>query len=545
VTGYAELAAERTPRAVRDWTERWNALAEVAAVNGTRAERIEAFCERKQITLGALSALGARVGVHRERLCLAFAGWNRDLSAVVAVKFRPLDGSSHESEALKPSHWLRPIIAGGSSSLDWFVAEGETDAARLYDLVGDVAAILVLPGGARTFKREWADLIPRGATAYLCHDADEDGDRGAETAAKILGGQAIRLRSPTTDWCDWRGTREEFLEIGRTARDRHAPRGLVATSLADVQMRSIRWLEKPLWQASAFQLLAGAKGSGKGTYLCSLAARISRVSNVLFLSSEDSVEIDLKPRLVAAGAAIARCFCIEQHVRLPDDVDALRALATDIGGVGLLVIDPVANHIGDKNTNADGEVRNAIAPLNGLADELGCLLIGVRHPGKDRSRGALASVLGSTAWVDTPRAVVMVAVDDEDPLVRHIQVVAGNRSLNGAAQAFRIDAVEVEGLDEPITLAVELGESEKSVEDLVGAKTESKAHVAADLVQQAVLQALETGPKTRDYLDAVCEDQIGVSKNMVWKSGIAPLRTAERIKARKDGLTGGWSYELS
>jgi hypothetical protein len=25
----------------------------------------------------------------------------------------------------------------------------------------------------------------------------------------------------------------------------------------------------------------------------------------------------------------------------------------------------------------------------------------------------------------------MLAVDDEDPLVRHIQVVAGNRSLNG------------------------------------------------------------------------------------------------------------------
>jgi hypothetical protein len=37
-------------------------------------------------------------------------------------------------------------------------------------------------------------------------------------------------------------------------------------------MRSIRWLEKPLWQASAFELLAGAKGSGKGTYLAALSA---------------------------------------------------------------------------------------------------------------------------------------------------------------------------------------------------------------------------------------------------------------------------------
>jgi hypothetical protein len=101
-----------------------------------------------------------------------------------------------------------------------------------------------------------------------------------------------------------------------------------------------------------------------------------------------------------------------------------------------------------------------------LADNLGCLIIGVRHPGKDRSRGAVASILGSTAWVDTPRAVVMIAVDDEDPIVRHIQVVAGNRSLNGSAQAFRIDPVDVSGLLEPITLATMLGDSTKSVDDL-------------------------------------------------------------------------------
>jgi hypothetical protein len=253
----------------------------------------------------------------------------------------------------------------------------------------------------------------------------------------------------------------------------------------------------------------------------------------------------LKPRLVAAGAVIRRCFCIQQNVRLPDDVDALRSLATDLGGVGLLVIDPVANHIGDKNSNTDTEVRHAIAPLNGLADELGCLLIGVRHPGKDRSRGALASILGSTAWVDTPRAVVMIAVDDEDELVRHIQVVAGNRSLNGSAQAFRIDAVQVEGLTEPITKAVELGESEKSVEDLIGAKPEGRALVDAELVQAVVLRELETGAKTRAYLDTVCEDELGVGANTVWKSGIAPLREAGRIQSRKDGLTGGWSYGLS
>ena len=37
----------------------------------------------------------------------------------------------------------------------------------------------------------------------------------------------------------------------------------------------------------------------------------------------------------------------------------------------------------------------------------------------------------------------MIAVDNEDPLVRHIQVVAGNRSLNGSGDAFRLEAADV------------------------------------------------------------------------------------------------------
>lgn len=287
-------------------------------------------------------------------------------------------------------------------------------------------------------------------------------------------------------------------------------RSLVAAPLEDISMRSIEWLEKPLWQRSAFQLFAGAKGSGKGTYLAGLAARISRDGGtVLFVSSEDSAEIDLKPRLVAADATISRCFSIEQHLKLPGDVDELRQLAHELGGVRLVVIDPVANHIGARNSNSDAEVRDAIAPLNVLADELGALVIGVRHPGKARDRGALASILGSVAWVDTPRAVVMVAADNEDEFVRHVQVVAGNRSLNGSAQAFRIEAVPVERLSEPITLAVPLGESSKSVEALLEAPVSNSRTGNA---RERILEILEAeGEQESDALDERVAREAGLA----------------------------------
>ena len=290
-------------------------------------------------------------------------------------------------------------------------------------------------------------------------------------------------------------------------------------ALVDVYGPAAEWMDldrlRPLWQASAFEILSGPKGAGKGTYLAGLASRISNSgSNVLFVSSEDSADIDTLPRLVAAGADIGRCFIIGQHVKLPDDVDELRALAVELGGVGLFVIDPVANHIGSVNSNSDAEVRDAIAPLNKLADELGCLLIGVRHPGKDRSRGALASILGSTAWVDTPRAVVMIAVDDQDEDVRHIQCVAGNRSRNGKAQSFRIEAVAVEGLTEPITVARELGESDKSVDTLLETRVvpETKTGKASDLILD-ILE--EEGDQESDALDAHVAAEHGLSARTV------------------------------
>jgi predicted ATP-dependent serine protease len=160
-------------------------------------------------------------------------------------------------------------------------------------------------------------------------------------------------------------------------------------TLDEVQMRSIEWLDKPLWQRRAFHLLTGSKGAGKGTYTALLIAKITRglvaePRNVIIVSSEDSVEVDIKPRLVAAGADVARCHYITSPFRLPDDLDNLRATIREIGDVGLVLIDPLSNHTGSRSTNKEEEVRGAIAPLNDVADEHDLLIVGIRHIGKNR-----------------------------------------------------------------------------------------------------------------------------------------------------------------
>jgi hypothetical protein len=175
------------------------------------------FSAGKRISFESLIALGTRVRVGRAGGVELAWGYQAN-GAVTAIKFRPL--GDKQRYALEPSVFLQPLVIGQRGSLDWIVAEGETDAARLFDLVGNRCAILVLPAGALTFKAPWAGVIPRGATVGLAHDADEAGDKGAEKAARIIGGRTIRVRPPVEggDWCDWPGTREEFLELVNAAR---------------------------------------------------------------------------------------------------------------------------------------------------------------------------------------------------------------------------------------------------------------------------------------------------------------------------------------
>jgi hypothetical protein len=254
-----------------DHTARWATLEPVATVNGQTEERLRAFCEAKRITIEALSALDTRVAVRKGgRVELAFAGENH-AGAITAIKYRPLDGTSHDSTAEPPSVWVRPIIAGRRDALDWFIAEGETDAARLVELVGDRAAVMVLPAGARTFRSEWAALIPRGATVALAHDADQHGDDGAEKAARILGGRTLRLRPPIegADWCEWPGGRDELLELIRGNR----PVGYQFTNLETFLAHPYPKAEALLGEPGAIYLargsllmVYGADGSGKSTW---------------------------------------------------------------------------------------------------------------------------------------------------------------------------------------------------------------------------------------------------------------------------------------
>jgi AAA domain len=198
---------------------------------------------------------------------------------------------------------------------------------------------------------------------------------------------------------------------------------------------------------------------------------------------------------------------------LPADLARLEQTALAVGDVGLVVLDPIGNHLGGADTDKEGAVRFAAQGLNRFADKHACVVFGVRHIGKSRENGALASVLGSTAWVDLPRCVLAFAADDEDPLRFHVEVVAGNRSGRGVGRVYRIELVDV-GLLEPVTKAVPEGDSTKHVDDLLFNKQQraSKSQSARDLI----LDLLESeGDQESDTLDARVAREAGITAKTV------------------------------
>jgi AAA domain len=271
VDEYDHVAAEaERPNRLADHRDAWERLTPLLGVNGTVRARVEAFAADKQLSLESLIALGTRVRVD-ERGGVELAWGYQHNEAVTAVKFRPL--GEKRRYALTPSVFLTPLIIGRRDSLDWIVAEGETDAARLFDLVGDTAAILVLPAGAKAFKQQWANAIPRGATVALAHDGDEAGDAGATNAAAIIGGRTVRLRPPDgyKDWCEWPGGRDDFLELAAAAR--RALKQFEFAPYSEFAAHQYPAAEPLLGEPGAIFLargsllmVYGADGSGKSTW---------------------------------------------------------------------------------------------------------------------------------------------------------------------------------------------------------------------------------------------------------------------------------------
>ena len=204
--------------------------------------------------------------------------------------------------------------------------------------------------------------------------------------------------------------------------------GLRWTCAADITPTSVAWLWEDRIPASMVSLIVGDPGLGKSTLLCELIARGSRgqlagdyygdrlVAG--YITSEDSHQHVLAPRLIAAGADIARIHLLdlERHwLKVPRDVALLRASIRDLD-LRFVVLDPLSAFVGgaDLDSYRDEDLRQALGPLAALAAETGVTIVGVKHLGKTQHANPLHRVLGAVANVAQARSVLALTSDPED-----------------------------------------------------------------------------------------------------------------------------------
>jgi putative DNA primase/helicase len=315
-----------------------------------------------------------------------------------------------------------------------------------------------------------------------------------------------------------------------TAAQEELPNCVILKNGSDLVPTPIQWLWRDWLALGKLHILAGAPGQGKTTIALAIAATVTiggrlpdgarcDVGNVLIWSGEDDPADTLLPRLLAAGADKSRCYFVEgtringevQSFDPARDMLALERQANAIGGIRLLVVDPVVSAVaGDSHKNT--EVRRALQPLVDLASRIGAAVIGISHFSKGGQGSDPASrVVGSIAFTAVARVVLVAAkVTGEDGEQRRI-LARGKSNIGPDSGGFEYDIAQAEPLPGINASYIAWG---KSVDG-----------TARELLAEPDDQS------DRSALDSACE-----FLNDILAGGMTPSKTVED-DARAAGIT--------
>ena len=204
-------------------------------------------------------------------------------------------------------------------------------------------------------------------------------------------------------------------------------------SLADIEPIEPTFVEYPLLQTAMFHLLTGKPGVGKGALCAYWIARCTNGEHVRQAEARAlAVERGGRGARPAPPPGGGRC---RPRARLVDAPTRSSSRATSAwlhdeierqANVGLVVIDPIANHLEQTNSSVEEEVRQALQPLSRVCEMLDVVMLGIRHVSTKDGRGNfLSRILGSTSFVGIARCVLGVAQDYDGSV--HVRALKGNR----------------------------------------------------------------------------------------------------------------------
>ncbi len=336
-------------------------------------------------------------------------------------------------------------------------------------------------------------------------------------------------------------------------------RNLTLIPGSNISEQPITWLWQDYLPSGKLTLLAGAGGTGKSTIAFSFAATVTAAAtwpdgnryqqpgNVLIWSSEDDPADTIKPRLMAMGADANRYFIIagtrdENGAQIPfdpaHDIELLREAVVEIGGVSLLVIDPIVSAVSGDMHKAN-DVRRSLQAIVDFAAECSCAVLGITHFAKGTAgKKSDERVIGSQAFSAFAR-MVLVAAKEEDSERRVFTRAKSNNSVDTGGFSYSIEPTTVKhGI---IATRIVWGEALEGSSRSILAEVEEDTKEDGSAIGRAKL--LLNTLLASDSLQSKAIEFAAKERNI-------SLRTLRRAKeelgiiAKKTGFGGGWTWEL-
>ena len=297
--------------------------------------------------------------------------------------------------------------------------------------------------GTEGLRNQWESLRPapgkRQVTmASVIKMAKDAGYRPPEAPSReevIAKAEAIMAELPT-------GGRRRFTPEPIYDVSRHPP---------------MEWLIKSVMPKAALGILYGASGSGKTFVALDFAFSIAMgrdwrkhrttQAKVIIIAAEGGSGLGKRAEAYSRYYGFDLRDVPNLHVITAapnflesDDISEVLAEIKAIGGAEFLVIDTLAQVTPGANENTSEDMGRALANINLLHEQLGCMVELVHHAGKDASKG-------SRGWSGLKAAAdVQHEVTRHDDGQREILIEKMKDGEDGVRFGFKLEVVEL-GID--------------------------------------------------------------------------------------------------
>lgn len=419
-----------------------------------------------------------------------------------------------------------------------YVVEGEKDVDTARNNCGVVAVSQNGGSSNNPNKADWSPLA--GHDVIIVQDKDKPGEKRAKKVhdfllaldppAKPIIVEAL-LGNDLTDHVSAGKTIQELVPVSNEPEQEQLRRKITLIPASSVKTERLEWLVDNWIPRRSMTLLAGREGLGKSTIACDFAAQATKGQlnappmNVVYLNTEDSRSITVKPRLQAAGADLDRVFFFDVtteaglsgSLQLPGDTPLLEEVLVS-NNVGLVVLDAAKSAMHSSlDGYRDDDVRQFLEPLAAMCDKHDIAILGLVHFGKRESNDSGKLILGSVAWSQIARSVLSVAKKKGGPLV--VTNTKGNLAASEVSREVQLVSTPITTDDDQLTEVgrVAWGEfTTESAADLLGSserESEEEERTEAEAWLEDYLTHNGETPRA-DVFKAAAKDHIASERTI-------------------------------